>query len=101
LQHETFLWSLFPPHAGIRQYWRDSGGTGFWHETYFASGGVEAVYDDMARPTGLLCFAPAIPAKGPMFSARQSAKMAGLSSVPPPIAENDLYRGPQGGDRTS
>ncbi|MGD0421764.1 MAG: DUF4188 domain-containing protein [Xanthobacteraceae bacterium] len=23
LSHETFLWSLFPPHAGIRQYWRD------------------------------------------------------------------------------
>ena len=55
LSHETFLWSLFPPHAGIRQYWRDfaalefwsrsaphrewwkaflrnSGGTGFWHQ---------------------------------------------------------------------
>src|SRR5580704_3658358 len=57
LLHENFLFSLFPPHAGMRQYWRnmesllawtrsephqqwwksflrDSGGTGFWHETY-------------------------------------------------------------------
>src|SRR5271165_259659 len=23
LEHEVFLFSLFPPHAGIRQYWRD------------------------------------------------------------------------------
>lgn len=23
LLHEVFLWSLFPSHAGIRQYWRD------------------------------------------------------------------------------
>lgn len=23
LSHESFLWSLFPMHAGIRQYWRD------------------------------------------------------------------------------
>jgi hypothetical protein len=55
LLHENFLFSLWPPHAGMRQYWRDfesleawtrsdphriwwkrflhdSGGTGFWHE---------------------------------------------------------------------
>src|SRR6266540_3446485 len=23
LHHENFWWSIFPPHAGIRQYWRD------------------------------------------------------------------------------
>jgi fumigallin biosynthesis monooxygenase-like protein len=57
-------------HVGIRQYWRDlasllswarsephrrwwrdflrdSGGTGFWHETYLIGGGMEAVYDDI------------------------------------------------------
>jgi Domain of unknown function (DUF4188) len=32
-----------------RQWWldflRDSGGTGFWHETYSVKGGMEAVYD--------------------------------------------------------
>jgi hypothetical protein len=65
LLHENFLFSLFPPHAGMRQYWRDmesllawtrsaphqewwknflrdSGGTGFWHETYLLKGGMEA-----------------------------------------------------------
>ena len=58
LLHEDLIWSLFPLHAGMRQYWRDldslerwtrsephrqwwrqflkdSGGTGFWHEAYF------------------------------------------------------------------
>ncbi|HZP16943.1 MAG TPA: DUF4188 domain-containing protein [Terriglobales bacterium] len=81
-------------HAGMRQYWRDfeslerrsrlephmlwwkeflrnSGGTGFWHETYFMRGGIEAIYDDMPVPTGLAVFAPARVARGPpMFSAR-------------------------------
>jgi hypothetical protein len=37
---------------------RDSGGTGFWHETYFMRGGMEAIYDDMPRPVGFLNFAP-------------------------------------------
>ena len=23
LLHEDFIWSLIPPHAGMRQYWRD------------------------------------------------------------------------------
>jgi hypothetical protein len=55
--------SLFPIHVGMRQYWRDfeslgkwshsgpqkrwwqkffrdSGGTGFWHETCFMRGGI-------------------------------------------------------------
>src|SRR6476620_5101576 len=66
LLHENFLFSLLPPHAGMRQYWRNfeslekwtrsephrnwwqqflrnSGGTGFWHEAYFMGGGMEAV----------------------------------------------------------
>ena len=116
LLHEAFLWSLVPPHAGIRQYWRnfdslerwarsephriwwknflrDSGGTGFWHETYFIRGGIEAIYDDLARPTGLLSFAPQLGARGPMFSSRQRAHIAGAASVEPPIAESDLGEG--------
>ena len=58
LLHEDIIWSLIPPHIGMRQYWRDydtleawtrsephqkwwrdfmrdAGGTGFWHEAYF------------------------------------------------------------------
>jgi hypothetical protein len=113
LWHETFLRSLFPPHAGIRQYWsnfellerwarsephriwwknflRDSGGTGFWHETYFMRGGVEAIYDDMARPTGLLGFAPTVAARGPRFSSRQRAKLGDTAPIASPIAESEL-----------
>ena len=30
LSHEIFLWSLFPPHAGIRQYWRDFAALETW-----------------------------------------------------------------------
>ena len=64
LRHETVIYSLFPMNIGMRQYWRDtnsllewtrsdphrqwwqrflkdSGGTGFWHETYFRRGGIE------------------------------------------------------------
>jgi Monooxygenase af470-like len=64
------IYSFFPLHAGMRQYWRDfqsletwvrsephtvwwqnfvrhSGGTGFWHDTYFMRGGTEAIYDDV------------------------------------------------------
>jgi hypothetical protein len=41
-------WTRSAPH---RQWWqsffKDSGGTGFWHETYFRRGGIEAVYDDV------------------------------------------------------
>ncbi len=111
LLHENFLFSLFPPHAGMRQYWRDfesleawsrslphqdwwrsflhdSGGTGFWHETYFMRGGMEAVYDDMRVPTGLSQFAPRRPARGPMFSARKRAGIAGESHFATPVPED-------------
>src|ERR1700723_2049688 len=89
LLHENILFSLFPLHVGMRQYWRDfsslenwtrsglhrswwkdflrdSGGTGFWHETYFIRGGMEAIYDDMPSPIGFLAFAPSQEAKGGM-----------------------------------
>ena len=112
LLHENLLFSLFPPHAGMRQYWRDfesmetwarslphqqwwqqflrdSGGTGFWHETYFMRGGMEAVYDDMKIPIGLTQFAPVRPARGPMFSARRRAGLAGEATLPPPVGESE------------
>jgi len=114
LSHEIFLWSLFPVHAGIRQYWRDfdalerwarsephriwwqsflknTGGTGFWHESYFIRGGVEAVFDDIPKAIGLLNFAPVIPARGPMFSSRTRARMQGSASISAPISESELY----------
>ena len=113
LLHEDFVMSLFPLHLGMRQYWRDfdaleawsrsephkvwwrdflksSRGTGFWHEAYFMRGGMEAVYDDMRSRTGFAQFAPLQPARGPMFSARGRAKMAG-QSPPAVIEEADFY----------
>jgi hypothetical protein len=113
LLHENLIYSLFPPHAGMRQYWRDfeslegwsrsephrtwwmqflrdSGGTGFWHETYFMRGGMEAIYDDVRAPVGLLKFAPSDEARGPMFSARQRAGLGGGATSGPPLSESDL-----------
>jgi len=112
LHHDVFLWSLFPPHAGIRQYWRDmdslldwtrsephrewwknflknSGGTGFWHETYLLAGGMEAVYGDVAQPIGFMKFAPIVPARGPMFSAAHRASKEHPAA--PVLSESDLY----------
>ena len=114
LLHENFVFSLFPPHGGMRQYWRDfeslerwarsephrlwwqqflrdSGGTGFWHEAYFMRGGMEAVYDDMVRDTGFLRFAPQRPARGPMFSARDRSRTQGEPSAQAPITEKEFY----------
>ena len=63
---------------------------GFWHETYFIRGGVEAIYDDIAKPTGLLAFAPTAVARGPLFSSRQRAPLAGQAGIDAPLAESDL-----------
>src|SRR5262249_6352907 len=94
---QSGVYSLFPMHVGMRQYWRDansllqwtrsdphrqwwqsflkdSGGTGFWHETYFRRGGIEAVYDDVPENIGLMAFAPVVPARGPMFGAATRAE---------------------------
>ncbi len=113
LLHETLFFSLFPLHVGMRQYWKDfasleawtrsephrqwwkkflsdPGGTGFWHETYFIRGGFEAIYDDVGKPLGFMSFAPARPAKGPMFSARHRLGLPGTESLSPAISEADL-----------
>ena len=112
LLHENFLFSLFPPHAGMRQYWRDmesllkwtrsephriwwkkflrdSGGTGFWHESYLKRGGMEAIYDDVAEEIGFLRFAPVREARGPMFGAAQ--RMTKEHGDEPVVSESDLY----------
>jgi hypothetical protein len=113
LLHENLMFSIIPMHVGMRQYWRDfeslekwarsephriwwqeflrdSGGTGFWHETYFMRGGIEAIYDDMHAPIGMQKFAPVVAARGPMFSSRSRAGRPGAES-PPVFTEADLY----------
>jgi hypothetical protein len=66
---------------------RDSRGTGFWHETYFLRGGMEAIYEDLPGPLGLLAFAPAIPAKQAMFSARRRLGFGGEEHLVPVLSE--------------
>ena len=83
-------WTRSDPH---RQWWkdflRDSGGTGFWHETYFRQGGIEAIYDDVPAPIGLAAFAPVVPARGPMFSA--TTRGGKDFAVAPVVPEQELY----------
>jgi hypothetical protein len=89
-------WTRSEPHRRWwQQFLKNSGGTGFWHETYFMGGGVEAIYDDMASPTGLARFAPAQPARGAMFSARHRAGRVGALAVAPVVPET-VYYGPAG-----
>jgi hypothetical protein len=112
LRHENFIFSLFPMHAGMRQYWRnmdslltwtrsephrqwwknflrDSGGTGFWHETYTMRGGMEAIYDDIAPKIGFMSFAPIVPARGSMFTAAHRSNQS--EKLDPVVSEQDLY----------
>ena len=112
LLHEGLLFSLFPLHAGMRQYWRDfesmerwsrslphqawwknflndSGGTGFWHETYFMRGGMEVIYDDIPNRIGFGQFAPVPVARGPMFSSRSRLKLSGEPALPAPVPESE------------
>lgn len=119
LLHESLFYSLFPPHVGMRQYWRDfeslekwtrsephriwwkkflrnTGGTGFWHEAYFVSGGMEAIYIDIDVPVGFSAFAPVIPARGATFSARRRMDRAGEPLSVAPISESELYGNGEG-----
>ncbi|HXD58262.1 MAG TPA: phenylacetaldoxime dehydratase family protein [Thermoleophilaceae bacterium] len=114
LLHEDLVWSLIPPHLGMRQYWRDldslerwtrsephklwwrqfmkdSGGTGFWHEAYFMRGGIDALYGDMTKPTGLARVLPVVEARGTMFSARRRAGRTEPQTVEPVIGEAEYY----------
>ena len=112
LAHENFVFSLFPAHVGMRQYWRDldallawtrsdphrewwrnflrnSGGTGFWHETYLMQGGMEAIYDDVPQPIGFMRFAPVVSARGAMFGASNRAARQQVGE--PVVSEEELY----------
>jgi hypothetical protein len=113
LRHEGFLFSLWPLHVGMRQYWRDfpsleawvhtlphqawwkdflknPKGTGFWHEAYSANGRMEAIYDNMNIRPGLAAFADLIPARGPMFGARTRLGLGGEAPAAP-LPETELY----------
>lgn len=115
LGHERIIYSLFPLHIGMRQYWRDFDslerwsrsephrawwreflrdpkGTGFWHEAYFRRGGIEAVYVNVPGNSGLRSFAPVAPARGAMFSSRERAGIQGGSETTAPVQEKDLYK---------
>lgn len=112
LRHENIVYSLFPMHIGMRQYWRDmdsllawsrsdphrqwwksflkdSGGTGFWHETYLMRGGMEAIYDDVPIPIGFSTFAPVVEARGAMFGA--ATRMQREHSSAPAVTEAEFY----------
>jgi Domain of unknown function (DUF4188) len=112
---KNIIYGLIPPHFGMRWYWQDfeslerwarsephriwwqkflkeSGGTGFWHETYFKRGGMEAIYDDTKRPLGFQAFAPVVQARGPMFAARKRLGLVGEPLAQPAgVTEADLY----------
>ena len=98
LAHEGMMFGL--THFGFRQYWRDmdmlerftrsephaawwrrirelSAGAGFWHETYHAKGGVEALYVAMPEPVGLQHFASERHPVGPFMSARARVQGGG------------------------
>ena len=113
LRHEGLIFSLWPLHVGMRQYWRDFAsleawtrtlphqkwwkdflkdpkGTGFWHEVYQAKGGIEAIYDDVKIPVGLSAFADVVPARGPMFGARSRLGM-GAQAPAGPLPEGEFY----------
>jgi len=111
----NIIYSVFPFHVGMRWYWRDfesmekwtrsaphrewwraflknSGGTGFWHETYFMGGGMEAIYDDMPKPVGFQAFAPAATARGSSFAARRRLGRSGdVPKQPDGMSETELY----------
>lgn len=73
------------------QYLRDTGGTGFWHETYFRRGGFEAIYDNMPGPIGFLKCAPALPTREPMCTAGERLRLTGSPPLSPAYREPDLY----------
>jgi len=94
LHHENIIYSLYPLHIGMRQYWRDFdaleafarktsehlacwkdfskkySGAGFWHETYSMRGGMECIFNDIESKIGLTAFAPVVEAKGKLRMAR-------------------------------
>jgi hypothetical protein len=61
-------------------------GTGFWPEAFFIRDGVDAIYDDMARPT-----------RGAMFSTRHCARRPGEALTAAPVITEQAYYDPSAG----
>ena len=98
LQHENIIYSLYPLHTGMRQYWQDFNaletfarkagehiacwkdfsrnysGAGFWHETYTMRGGMECIFNDIESNIGMTAFAPVVEARGNRRMARNRLK---------------------------
>lgn len=106
LVHENITFGFVPPHAGMRQYWRDFDslehwtramphqrwwreflrdpkGVSFWHESYSMRGGMEAIYDNVRTPIGLMNVGTPSPARGGMFTARR--RLQRLGDGPDPV----------------
>lgn len=69
----------------------ETGGTGFCHESYIIRGRMEAIYADIHTPVGFTAFAPLIPARGGMFSARNRVGREGEASIAAPYDERQIY----------
>jgi hypothetical protein len=85
--------ALGDPH---RQWWqsflKDSGGTGFWHETYFRRGGIEAIDDDIPENIG-----HGVCARGPGSRSDVWRSIEGrkTSAERPVLSEEVLYGKPE------
>jgi hypothetical protein len=78
-----------PHRVWWKNFLRDSGGTGFWHETYLMQGGVEAICDDVPGAFGFMRFAQTQAARGTMFGAAHRMSQAdGGDTV---VSEQELY----------
>jgi hypothetical protein len=112
LLHENIFYSFFPLHLGMRQYWRDfeslerftradphrewwkqflrdTGGTGFWHELYSVRGGFEPIYVDVQRPYWFSPFCQDDTCKGQSIL-RERLHRDGMADTPAPYSETDL-----------
>jgi Domain of unknown function (DUF4188) len=86
-------WTRSEPHrTWWTQFMKDTGGTGFWHETYCMRGGMEAIYDNVPNPIGFARFAPNVDARGARYSAMQRAGRGQTAEHPTVVPESDLYR---------
>lgn len=114
LRHEWVFYPKLSPYLGMRQYWRDfdslerfarggthsewwkklhsdASGIAFWHETYSASGGMEAVYLNMNKPAGLQAIGAVQPARKSLFSARRRLRLKASETAPSPVSEEQFY----------